>query len=231
MANLAFQLIPQCIRDCAFNAAAFAKDEKDRLQLVLKFFCHLNRARCEKMNEQGINVKEASTKLQLPKTQSQRVIGVFDSHAYGTDAARWLCSFDPPGYMCRQLDDVDASLYQLVLQGPNLGLALRHWVATLKWPADLHQPDPQDWGLSWFEMTVSFYLYTGMLFPIRISGSGARSKYVAYHSDEATLLPNSKRNAAQQAVCFRNAMQNLITLFGDNFFPALRAPVAVRCTV
>ena len=117
----------------------------------------------------------------------------------------------------------------MVLQGPNLGLAVKKWAETLRWPQNLDQKDVNDWGISWFEMTVSFYLFSGMLFPIRISGSGGHSKYVQYDSAEAVLLPHTKRSGAQQALCFRNIMQNLTTLLGDKFFLLSSHPDAALC--
>lgn len=123
-------------------------------------------------------------------------MGVFDSQAYGQDAVKWLCNFEPPGYVAWTPIECEQQIFQMVLQGPNIGIAIKKWVETLRWPQDVDNQDPQDWGISWFEMMISIYLFTGMLFPIRISGAGARSKYIQYHSDEATLLPHTKRSGA-----------------------------------
>lgn len=165
--------------------------------------------------------------MQVPKQPAERIVGAFDSHAHGSEAVRWLCNFDPPGYACGDHMDPDTGLFQMVLQGPNFGIALMHWVTTLKWPQNIDHDDPQDWGISWFELTISFYPFTGKQFSICASGAGARSKYVDYESDEGVLLPNAKRNGAQQTLCFGNAIQNMQTLLGDSFFPSFKTS---RCS-
>ena len=218
--NLAFQTIPPCIRGCAERAVKFQKDEEKRLRCVLAYLVQLNKARCEKLNQSMTSGKEHTTRFQIPRREVERVVGRFDSQAYGEDAVKWLCSFEPDGYVTATPVECEQEIFQLVLQGPNLGIAVKSWVETLRWPNDMDQEDPFDWGISWFEMTISFYLFTGMLFPIRLSGAGARSKYIEYHSDEATMLPPTKRSGAQQALCFRNVMQNLSTLLGERFFPS-----------
>jgi len=213
---------PSCIRRCAERAVKFQKDEEKRLRCVLEYLIQLNKCRCEKLNQSVTTGKEHTTKFQVPRREVERVVGRFDSQAYGEDAVKWLCNFEPEGYVMQTPVDCEQEIFQLVLQGPNLGIAIKKWVETLRWPTDMDQADPYDWGISWFEMTISFYLFSGMLFPIRISGAGARSKYVEYHSNEATLLPPTKRSGAQQALCFRNVMQNLSTLLGERFFPSFK---------
>ena len=63
---------------------------------------------------------------------------------------------------------------------------------------------PGDWGISWFELVVSFYHFTGYRFPIRASGAG-----ISYDPDEA---------AALQSICLRNMIQNLSTLVQQPIF-------------
>jgi len=50
----------------------------------------------------------------------------------------------------------------MCLQGANLGKALKTWLESLKWPPDAKENDASDWGMSWIEMAVSFYLATGL---------------------------------------------------------------------
>lgn len=80
----------------------------------------------------------------------------------------------------------------MCLQGANLAKALKLWLEELSWPTDAEEGNSSDWGMSWFEMAVSFYMATGYQFPVRVSGSGAKSKYVPYRSDEAMLLPGTE---------------------------------------
>ena len=97
------------------------------------------------------------TKLQLPKHQAEHIVGNFDSHAYGHDALKWLCEFRPRDFLPSSIIPCTKDQLQLVLQGPRLGLAFNLWVETLLWPPDTDQPNPLDWGITWFEMTVSFF--------------------------------------------------------------------------
>ena len=80
-------------------------------------------------------------------------------------------------------------------------------------------PDQSDWGISWFELAVSFYLYTGFRFPLRIAGAGPKSQYVAYDSHDAFLLPGHQRAAVLQGICLRNMIQNLTTASDSTIFP------------
>ena len=80
----------------------------------------------------------------------------------------------------------------------------------------MDQPDPTDWGMSWFELAVSFYLYTGYRFPLKV---GNKSLYVDYESDEAIILPGHQRSAVLQSSCLRNITQNLTIVMEQNIFP------------
>ena len=68
-------------------------------------------------------------------------------------------------------------------------------------------------------MAVSFHLYTGYRFPVRVSGAGNKSKYVGYDSNKALILPCHQRAAVLQGICLRNVIQNLTTVTGQKVFP------------
>ena len=225
--GLAFKTIPSCIKNCADRAVAFQTLERSCLQCVFDYMVVLNKTHCELLNQSTLTGKGHTTKLQAPKPELERVVGRFDSQAYGQDALKLLCDFEPEGYTKWEPVQCDSNIFQMVLQGPNLGIAIKHWVESLRWPNDYEHKDPQDWGISWFEMMISFYIFSGMLFPIKVAGAGALAKFVGYHSDEATMLPPNKRTGALQAVCFRNVMQNLCTLLGERFFPTFESS---RCS-
>ena len=63
-------------------------------------------------------------------------------------------------------------IFSLCLQGSNTDKAVMLWLQSLTWPPDLDMVDSSDGGISWFEMAVGFYLYTGYRFPVRIGGAG-----------------------------------------------------------
>lgn len=112
--------------------------------------------------------------------------------------------------------------FQMCLQGANLGKALKTWLESLKWPPDAKESDASDWGMSWIEMAVSFYLATG-----RITGAGGKSKYAPYRSNEAMLLPGNRRTAALQGLCLRHLIQNLESARGQTFAKLLYTQVHI----
>lgn len=116
------------------------------------------------------------------------MIGNFDSQAYGHDALKWLCNFEPDGYKWEPIE-CDTDIFQLVLQGPSLGIAMKSWVETLRWPQNLDQKDANDWGISWFERIISFYLFSGKLFEFN-SCVWIRCTF---------QVPHTKRSGAQHA--------------------------------
>ena len=109
------------------------------------------------------------------------------------------------------------------LQGANIAKAFVQWARLLKWPHDVSTDYDMhakgDWGISWFELLVSFYLTTGYRCPIRLSGAGAQSKYIDYGDEQATLLPDSKRAVSLQILCFRNLWQNVTTVVQGDVLP------------
>ena len=89
----------------------------------------------------------------------------------------YLSEFDPSGHTNLHFADCSDDVFALCLQGANVAKAVRLWLQTLKWPSNVDQPDPSDWGMSWFELAVSFYLYTGFRFPLKVGGAGNKSRY------------------------------------------------------
>jgi len=137
----------------------------------------------------------------------------------GDDALQFMMEFNPVGYQKQHVDQVDDAIFASSLQGANVAKATFLWLQTLEWPANVDEPDPSDWGISWFELAVSLYLYTGFRFPIKVSGAGNKSVYIAYDADEALLLQGRQRSAVLQSICLKNMVQNLLTLLQQPIFP------------
>lgn len=78
------------------------------------------------------------------------------------------------------------------------------WRGRLKWPSNVQNDygihSSGDWGVSWFELLVSFYLTTGWRCPIRMEGAGAKSTYLDYGYPQALLLPDNKRSVIANPV-------------------------------
>ena len=161
-----------------------------------------------------------STTLQTPKCPPVHGHGKFPSDLMGGDAVNFFSTFHQDDYVPLHFADIDNSIFSMCLQGANIAYAVYLWLRTLTWPPSMDEPDLSDWGISWFELAVSFYLYTGFRFPVRISGAGNKSEYVAYDSEDAVLLPGHQRAAVLQGICLRNMIQNLSTLLDSPIFPA-----------
>ena len=144
--------------------------------------------RCKATNELSVKGVTVSTTLQTPKCPPQRGHGKFPSDLMGTDAANFLCKFQPDDYVSLHFAEIDKSICSMCLQGTNIAHAVVLWLQALKWPPNMEEPDQSDWAISWFEMAVSFDHYTGFRFPVRISGAGNKTEYVAYDSEDAICV-------------------------------------------
>ena len=55
----------------------------------------------------------------------------------GVDACNFLKNFTPDGYESIPNVGVDDEVFHMCLQGANLGKALKTWLDSLKWPANV----------------------------------------------------------------------------------------------
>ena len=218
-ATAAFKCVPSDIRKLSDEIAAFTICEKQRLQCVFDYLQAFNKRRCEATNELSVKGIAVTTTFQNPRCPQQPVNGKFPSDLMGLDAVNFLSTFQPTDYMSLHFAEVDESIFYMSLQGANIAHAVVHWLRSLKWPVDMEVHDQTDWGISWFELAISFYLYTGFRFPVRISGAGNKSQYAAYDSNDAILLPGHQRAAVLQGICLRNMIANLSTIMEMKVFP------------
>ena len=110
----------------------------------------------------------------------------------GFEACEAMATFSNKTYCSCGPFETDDEVFYACLRDANIAKALVQWCELLKWPQDI-QPDCDmhaagDWGISWFELLVSFYITTGWRGPIRVEGAGAQSKYLDYGDAQATLL-------------------------------------------
>jgi hypothetical protein len=158
--------------------------------------------------------------MQIAKCPPEATGGKIPSNLMGDDAVAFLRDFNPIDYEPLHFADCDDSVFMMCLQGANVAKAVTLRLQALRWPPDLDEDDASDWGVSWFELAVSFYFYTGYRFPVWVGGAGNKSKYVDYGSDEALILPGHQRAAILQGICLRNIIQNLSTVLEQKIFPA-----------
>ena len=96
-----------------------------------------------------------------------------------------------------------------------------HWLKLLRWPDDTPENygKPEDWGISWFELTISFIISSQLYFPIRVQGLGSASVYADYHSPECLIQHPKKRAAYVQTFCLHKLVSALQTASGVQLFP------------
>ena len=157
--------------------------------------------------------------MNVPKQHEGNQDSIFPKDAMGQEAVEFAVHFAPNNFSPLGVFQIPDGTFSACLQGQNLGRAFVLWAELICWPPDVQQADKMDWGMSWLELLFSFYITTGYNIPIKIDGTGAKARYIDYHSDEATLLPKSKRTASLQILSFRNLLQNLLTITDTPFFP------------
>lgn len=217
-ATAAFRCVPPDIRKLADEIAHHTKHEECRLKSFFTFLASITRLRCEALHKH--EMEHGKPAMQIPKTLLTQPHGLFNPTLMGEDAHAFMCNFNPPNYKPLDAIVIEDDVFSACLQGANIGKATMLWLSKLTWPENVADDDPSDWGISWFEMVVSFYHYTGFRFPIRASGAGNKSVYVSFDSDDAMLMPMRQKSAVLQSICLKNMVQNLSTLVQDRFFPA-----------
>ena len=220
-ATLAYQSIPSEVRMLVDEIVAHVEKEAVLLNAHFKFLAAFNKRRCQILEEK----KHSETQYHLirPRAAHARSDGIFHSALMGIDACEAMANFVQDSYVPLTEFLVEDNVLQACLQGENIAKAFVHWSRLVKWPPDI-QPDYNmhtkgDWGVSWFELLVSFYLTTGFRCPIKLSGAGAQSEYIDYGDEKATLLPDSKRAVSLQILCFRNLWQNITTVVQGDLLP------------
>ena len=179
-ATSAFKTVPPDILKLSEDIMRHSKSEEAMLSKVLDYMASFNRHRCEMINKLPSSDEGFTTTMQVPKCPPRASNGLFPSDLMGSDIIPFLKSFNPEQYVSLPLDECDDSIFSICLQGANIAKTVWIWLSLLKWPPDVDVENSTDWGISWFELTVSFYLCTGFRFPLRISGAGNKSVYVEY---------------------------------------------------
>jgi hypothetical protein len=220
-AMMAYQAIPSDIRLLADQIVTHIENEVSMLKSHFKFLAAFNKRRCQILDEKRLNASQSH--LIRPRVEHARGDGLFHSGLMGVDACEALANFSQDSYTTLPEVDVQDDAFHACLQGANIAKAFVQWARLLKWPHDVSTDYDMhakgDWGISWFELLVSFYLTTGYRCPIRLSGAGAQSKYIDYGDEQATLLPDSKRAVSLQILCFRNLWQNVTTVVQGDVLP------------
>ena len=166
---------------------AHVEKEAVLLNAHFKFLAAFNKRRCQILEEK----KHSETQYHLirPRAAHARSDGIFHSALMGIDACEAMANFVQDSYVPLTEFLVEDNVLHACLQGENIAKAFVHWSRLVKWPPDI-QPDYNmhtkgDWGVSWFELLVSFYLTTGFSLSYQV-------EWVQVHS-QSTLIMGMKR--------------------------------------
>ena len=168
----AYNAIPLNIGQLSEGIAAFTVCEKKMLQNHMKFLVDHNKLRLNVVSERPKDDNNGPSVC--PKMARHRRDGLFDPSLSGNDALDALIAFTPAGYEHRASQDFEDDRYHLCLQGANIAKAFKLWCDLLKWPnhvaPDYDAIEHGDWGISWFELMINFYLCAGWRCPIKTDG-------------------------------------------------------------
>eukprot|EP00435_Cladocopium_sp_Y103_P051857 s137_g16.t1 len=214
LASLALKRCPKFLHDLVASILEDKATEKQSLSKVCQYLVELNKERRRLETEKHV---PAASSL-----QSQNVRNLMCA-----DAVPVLQAYHFPGgvYVCH--DDLNADVLRGSLQGRNLARYILKWAATLEWPDENTDWSASEtdavvstWGISWFELFINFYIMTGKLCPVRVSGSLDKVVEADYNSDQAKLLPGEKRSAMVQTTCFQAACRCVESLLQKKLFPS-----------
>ena len=216
-ATAALQHLPPPVLEQARVIFLFHRTEKEMLRCVFNFLVAYNRKRIQLLRAQSST--EGQTITTFPIVTNPNANPSFQN-AMGTDALSILLNFQP-GYTDTFSEEVDPDTFAAMQQGAEISFALYHWLKLLKWPVNLPATygQPDDWGISWFELTVSFILSSQLYFPIRVKGLGSESVYANYNSPECLIQHPKKRAAYVQTFCLQKLVSALQTVSGVKLFP------------
>ena len=107
--------------------------------------------------------------------------------------------------------------------GINIAHLVWQFCLTLQWPAPLTPATPNNAGISWTELAISFMLWAGRLLPIKLS---VGPHMIAVDSDDrrVQLQPPKKRSLRVLSETFRLIVKHIQTFpifFTFKNFPSL----------
>ena len=216
-ATAALQHLPPPVLDQAQKNFRFHRKEKDMLRCVFEFLVAFNRLRIQLLqmhDNPNINTNHNDPSMNISHGNPTY------HNAMGTDALQILLNFRPD-YSKTFDEEADSTIFTAVQQGASISFALYHWLKLLKWPdapAETYN-HTEDWGISWFELTVSFIISSQLYFPIRVKGLGSESVYADYHSPECLIQHPKRRAAYVQTFCLQKLISALQTVSGLKLFP------------
>ena len=221
-ATCSLKSMPSQIRTLSTNQYEWYVREKNWLLEVCRYVLVHNRKRIHLIDQlpQQSEVTSDQNDSQIPPNGI-----LMPPKLFKHDAIDFLTNFYPINYAALPNTGEaflpDLNILQFFQQGPNMARALALWASMLRWPIQMDPSynRPDDWGIAWVELFINFSLVTGLYFPIKISGVGAKTVFAAFESEEALLAPKSRRSLAIQTLCFQRSLCSLNSFFNGLWFP------------
>ena len=207
-AGASLQRIPREMQHLIQEVKQFRKQEQHFLEIVLRYIVDMNRCRTELIRK----VPTKNVCDQLPDHPLKLAMG---------DEAREAMSTYMPNNPVKLVTGVlDENLCKCFLMGSHLAHKMWIWLSMLDWPPEESwNTPPASWGISFLELMINFSQCSGMAIPLTLEGKGSTKTYVPYFSQEASMLPHTKRAGSHQSLALRKAIQTIQTLTKTKVFP------------
>ena len=207
-ANNAF---PNEFKDIIASIRSYRTCEKHRLSKVLEFLVDMNTTRLDLLKT--AIVPEAEPCVLSDPLKS----------ATGEAALHAMISYTLPQTICLLEGPLDIQVAEAFLLGSHLASQLWTWLGMLRWPPeDQWSQAPACWGISFLELIINFSQCTGVAMPVTVTGKGSHKEYAGYFTDQAKMLPVSKRSASHQTLALSKAIQTMQTLTKQKVFPVVQ---------
>ena len=202
---------PTECKDLIASLRSYRTCETHRLTVVLQYLVDLNTTRLELL-------KNVETKTVEPCQPTDSL-----KTATGELALQAMISYSIPQPVFMVEGSLDMSIVHAYLMGSHLAVQFWTWLSMLQWPPEHEwKVAPACWGVSFLELVINFSQCSGVAFPIAVSGKGCHTEYAGYFSEQARMLPVSKRSASHQTMALSKAIQTMQTLTKQKVFPVLQ---------
>ena len=207
----ALQSFPTECKDMIASLRSYRTCETHRLKIVLQYLVDLNLTRLELLKKVDSKEVEPCQPSDCLRT------------ATGDLALQAMISYSIPQPVFLVEGSLDMSIVKAYLMGSHLAVQFWTWLGMLQWPPEHEwKSAPACWGVSFLELIINFSQCSGVAFPIAVSGKGCHTVYVGYFSEQARMLPVSKRSASHQTMALSKAIQTMQTLTKQKVFPILQ---------
>ena len=207
-AGASLQRIPGEMQQLIHDIKQFRKQEKHNLSLVLSYLVDLNRCRTELIRK--VTAKNVTD--QLPDHPLKL--------AMGSEAREAMTTYTLDNPIKLVNGTLDEDLCKCFLMGSHLAHKMWIWLSMLDWPwEETWDTPPASWGISFLELMINFSQCSGMAIPLTLEGKGSTKTYVPYFSQEALMLPHTKRAGSHQSLALQKAIQTFQTLTKTKVFP------------